>query len=61
MRQFSLRDLVWLTALVGLGAGWVADHRRQELRLAEQRAANVEAAAKVQIEWLKRYRGEIVD
>src|SRR5947209_1625832 len=30
--RFTIRDVLWLTAVVGLGVGWFADHRRVELR-----------------------------
>ena len=60
MPRFSIRDILWLTTLVAMGAGWLADHWRQEIKLQRERAANVEAAAQVQLEWLRRYRGEAV-
>jgi hypothetical protein len=59
MLRFTIRDLLWITVVVALGAAWYVDHRVQQRRLQQERAANVEAAAKVHIEWLKRYRGEI--
>lgn len=58
MRRFTLRDLFWLTTLVALGGGWYADHVRQEAILRREKTSNIEAAVKLQIEWLKRYRGE---
>jgi len=30
MFRCSIRDLLWLTALVALGVGWWLDHRRQD-------------------------------
>jgi hypothetical protein len=60
MPRFTIRDMLWLTTLVAMGVGWLADHWRQEIKLERERAANVEAAAQVQIEWLRRYRGETV-
>jgi hypothetical protein len=45
--------------VVALAAAWFVDRRQQELKLQLERSANIEAAAKVQIEWLRRYRGEI--
>jgi len=57
--RFTIRDMLWLTAFVALGAGWMVDHARQNRRLGRERAANIEAAARVQVEWLRRYRGEI--
>lgn len=60
MRRFSIRDLMWLVALAAVGAGWMADHRRQGILIRRERAANAQAAAEVQVEWLRRYRGEDV-
>ena len=59
MFRFTIRDVLWLTALVAVCAGWFVDHAIQEQRIGRERDANIEAAAKVQVEWLKRYRGEI--
>jgi hypothetical protein len=44
--KFNLRDLFWLTAVVGLAAGWWVDHRweeakiRQEVEIREEIRAN---------------------
>jgi hypothetical protein len=59
MRRFSVRDLIWFTTLVAVGAAWYADHRQQRLVVHQQRAASVAAALQVQDQWLARYRGEI--
>jgi streptomycin 6-kinase len=56
--RFTIRDVLWLMALVGLGAAWFADHVQQKRALERERAVNIEAAAQVQVEWLRRYRGE---
>ena len=32
MRRFSIRDLLWLTLVVGLALGWWVDHQRQLAR-----------------------------
>ena len=56
--RFTIRDLLWLTALVALAAGWWVDHRHQVARVAREKNANVDAAVKLQIEWLRRYRGD---
>ena len=29
MFRFSTRDMLWLTVVVAVGAGWWVDHRRQ--------------------------------
>ena len=39
MLRFTIRDVLWLTVVVALGVGWVADHR-------QQKAARVDAEAK---------------
>jgi hypothetical protein len=56
--RFAIRDVLWLTALVAMGFGWAADHALQKRRYQKEKAASIEAAAQVQIEWLRRYRGE---
>jgi len=58
--RFSVRDLMWLVTLVAVGAAWVADHRRQEGLIRQEKVASAQAAAEVQVEWLRRYRGEDV-
>ena len=30
MFRFTIRDVLWLTVVVGLGVGWWMDHRTQE-------------------------------
>jgi hypothetical protein len=59
MFRFTIRNVLWLTSLVAMGVVWLVDHARQNRRLMLERDANVEAAARVQVEWLRRYRGEI--
>jgi hypothetical protein len=29
MFRFTIRDVLWLTVVVGLGLGWLIDHQRQ--------------------------------
>ena len=58
MLCFTLRELFWVTSLMAVVVGWYADHARQEAKLQRERTSNIEAAVKLQIEWLKRYRGE---
>jgi hypothetical protein len=58
MHRFTLRDLLWLTTLIATAAGWFADHALQQRKLQRERDVNIEAAAEVQTEWLRRYRGE---
>jgi hypothetical protein len=53
-----MRDLKWLVTLAAVGLAWLADHRRQEGLIRREKAVNVQAAAEVQVEWLRRYRGE---
>jgi hypothetical protein len=38
--RFTIRDVLWLTVMIGLGVGWVVDHRAQ---------------VSIQEEFLKRY------
>ena len=33
--RFSIRDLIFITAVTGLGIGWWVDHRRLEQELRE--------------------------
>ena len=33
--RFTIRDLLWLTALVAMGVGWWLDHRAQSRRISE--------------------------
>lgn len=58
MLRFTIRDVLWLTSLVAMGAAWFVDHRIQVRRFEREKAVSIEAAAQVQIEWLRRYRGE---
>ena len=58
MVRFTIRDVLWLTALIAMAFGWAVDHVRQERLIKREKANSIEAAAQVQIEWLKRYRGE---
>ena len=58
MFHFSLRDLLWLTTVIAMGAGWYVDRLAQEAKWRREKSANIEAAVQLQIEWLKRYRGE---
>jgi len=30
---FTIRDVLWLTALVAVAVGWYVEHRRQEARI----------------------------
>jgi hypothetical protein len=56
--RFSMRDLMWGVTLLAVLAAWGADHRRQVGLVRREKEANVQAAAEVQREWLRRYRGE---
>ena len=58
MMRYSMRDVMWGMTLLAVGAAWVADHRRQDHLIRREKAANVQAATEVQVEWLRRYRGE---
>jgi hypothetical protein len=47
--NFSIRDLLWLTALVALGVGWWLDHRKlieleQRYAVLEQSTTAIEVA-----------------
>ena len=61
MMRYTLRDLLWLMALCGLGAGWFVDHARQRAILRGQKEADIQAAVDLQMEWLRRYRGAADD
>ena len=37
--KFSIRDLILVTALIGICLGWWADHQRQRALIASQREA----------------------
>jgi hypothetical protein len=39
MFRFTIRDVLWLTAVVGLGAGWWAERQAQEQALVKCEAA----------------------
>jgi hypothetical protein len=41
MFRFTIRDVLWLTVVVALAAGWLMDHRR--LAVFEQRFHNIVA------------------
>jgi hypothetical protein len=55
MFRFTIRDMLWLTALVAMGVGWLADHSRQRalfVRLAT-RLEILEDASGLQLERLR--------
>ena len=56
MRRFSIRDLLWLTLVVAMGAGWWVDRGRIEDTTAIElmEARNMRDDAKREIAWLKR-------
>jgi hypothetical protein len=37
MLRFTIRDVLWLTVVVGLALGWWQEHRRSETRLPQPR------------------------
>ena len=49
MFRFTIRDVLWLTVVVGLAVGWFVEHRATERRFAAQEAklAAQEAAQKI--------------
>ena len=51
MFRFTIRDVLWLMVVVGLGAGWWVDHTAQKARELE--------AAKIHGETLRDFRGQI--
>jgi hypothetical protein len=51
MFRFTIRDVLWLTAVVALGVGWWADHARQMSRQRE--------AAKIHNQDLRQFLGEL--
>jgi hypothetical protein len=47
--RFSIRDLLWLTALVAMAAGWWLDHRRVQTQNAEIQAKYKQLEIKLSI------------
>jgi len=39
MLRFTIRDVLWLTVVVGLGCGWWIEHRRSTLWSSRSKAA----------------------
>jgi hypothetical protein len=39
--RFTIRDLLWLTALVAMGVGWWVDHRAQVERFESMRPSEI--------------------
>ena len=37
MFRFTIRDVLWLTALIAVGAGWLADHWQMASALEDAR------------------------
>jgi hypothetical protein len=58
MLRYFTRDIFWLMTLVAVTTGWLVDHARQREKIRRVENASIEAAAEVQVEWLRRYRGE---
>ena len=46
MFRFSIRDVLWLTVVVGLGLGWWLDHRASQLQIADERVRLLEEIGK---------------
>jgi hypothetical protein len=46
MFRFTIRDLLWLMVVVGMGLGWWVEYRRSPTRQLEFRAAALEQAIK---------------
>jgi len=71
MLKFTIRDMLLVTAIVGVTAAWGVDHRKAELRAKELESENLQwkTAAivlreqfngmKVDGKWLFRWRAEI--
>jgi hypothetical protein len=53
MFRFSIRDVLWLTVVVGLGVGWWVD--RSALAPKAAKAAELERTANVLANELERY------
>ena len=45
--RFTIRDMLWLTVVVALAAGWYVEHRRQEARIdaLDKQVQQMQAAA----------------
>ena len=62
--RFTIRDVLWLTALIGLAAAWFVDHRIviAEAELWRHRAGLAEIAMRSagwSIEWRDREKGPV--
>jgi len=60
--RFTIRDVLWLTALIGLALGWFVDHRivTAEAKLWTNRAVDAEMAMKSDgwiVDWRDADRG----
>jgi len=42
MLRFTIRDLLWLMVVVGMGAAWVVDHKRQAAEIAKRDLLGIE-------------------
>jgi hypothetical protein len=42
--RFTIRDLLWLTALIAMGVGWWLEHRAQRSQLLDALARQAELA-----------------
>jgi hypothetical protein len=40
MFRFTIRDVLWLMVVVGLGLGWLAEHRQHGATIQELKEAN---------------------
>jgi len=47
MFRFTIRDVLWLTVVVGLGCGWWLDHKRQNAAMSALSESKREAEEKL--------------
>ena len=58
MLHFTTRDLLWLTVVVALGAGWFVQHRQQVLLRTKQAQIQEELVRSHQAEALRARAAE---
>jgi len=58
MFHFTIRDMLWLTVAVALGAGWFVEHRQQVLLRAKQAQIQEELVRSHQAEALRARAAE---
>ena len=60
MFRFTIRDLLWLMVVVGLGVGWIVDREMQFRKLVKHRQETNEAAHKRGLEFIGADDGTLI-